>query len=139
MRQQRARGVSRREFLGGLALAGTAGCLVLQPGLAVAEPPPETTKIRLVKISGICIAPQYVVEDLLYREGFTEVQYVETVAGAETIKALASGAVHLTLSFAAPTIIRVEAGDPIVVLAGVHVGCFELFGTDRVHTIRDLK
>ena len=24
-------------------------------------------------------------------------------------------------------------------LAGVHVGCFELFGTDRVHTIRDLK
>jgi NitT/TauT family transport system substrate-binding protein len=24
-------------------------------------------------------------------------------------------------------------------LAGVHVGCLELFGTDRVHTIRDLK
>jgi NitT/TauT family transport system substrate-binding protein len=33
----------------------------------------------------------------------------------------------------------VDAGDPIVMLAGVHVGCFELFGTDRVHTIRDLQ
>jgi len=30
-------------------------------------------------------------------------------------------------------------GDPVAMLAGVHVGCFELFGTDRVHGIRDLK
>jgi NitT/TauT family transport system substrate-binding protein len=41
--------------------------------------------------------------------------------------------------FVAPTIIRVEAGDPIVILGGLHIGCFELFGTDRVRTIRDLK
>ena len=34
---------------------------------------------------------------------------------------------------------RIEAGDPLVILAGVHVGCFELFGTDRVRAIRDLK
>ena len=30
-------------------------------------------------------------------------------------------------------------GDPIVFLAGIHVGCFELFGTERVRAIRDLK
>jgi NitT/TauT family transport system substrate-binding protein len=137
MRTQHVRQFSRRRFLGGLTLAGTAGLLGLKPRRVAAEPPPETTKLRLVKISGICIAPQYVVEDLLHSEGFTEVQYVE--AGAETIKALASGAVHITLEFAAPTIIRVDVGDPIVMLAGVHVGCLELFGTDRVHTIRDLK
>ena len=35
-------------------------------------------------------------------------------------------------------LILVDAGDPVVLLAGVHVGCFELFATDRV-TIRDLK
>jgi NitT/TauT family transport system substrate-binding protein len=28
---------------------------------------------------------------------------------------------------------------PIVLLGGIHVGCFELFGTERVHAIRDLK
>jgi NitT/TauT family transport system substrate-binding protein len=139
MRTHYERQVSRRRFLGGLTLAGTAGLLGLRPRPIAAEPPPETTKIRLIKISGICIAPQYVVEELLQSEGFTEVQYVETVAGASTTQALASGEVHLTLSFAAPAIIQVDTGEPIVMLAGVHVGCFELFGTDRVHTIRDLK
>jgi NitT/TauT family transport system substrate-binding protein len=33
----------------------------------------------------------------------------------------------------------VEAGDPVVILAGGHIGCFELFGTEQVQTIRDLK
>jgi NitT/TauT family transport system substrate-binding protein len=36
-------------------------------------------------------------------------------------------------------ILQIEAGDPLVVLAGAHVGCFELFGTNGVHAIRDLK
>jgi NitT/TauT family transport system substrate-binding protein len=139
MGNQRTAGWRRRELLGGLTVAGTAGLLGLKPRLVAAEPPPETTKLKLVKISGICIAPQYVVEEILHSEGFTEVQYVEAMAGAEIVKALAAGEVHITLNFAAPAIIRVDAGDPIVILAGVHVGCFELFGTDRVHTIRDLK
>ena len=42
------------------------------------NPPPETTTIRLAKIPSICIAPQYVVSDLLNAEGFTNVVYVET-------------------------------------------------------------
>jgi NitT/TauT family transport system substrate-binding protein len=33
----------------------------------------------------------------------------------------------------------IDAGNPITVLAGVHVGCFELFGSERIHTIGDLK
>ncbi len=130
---------SRREFLGELTLAGVAGLLGLRPGPAAAEPPPETTKIRLVKIPGICIAPQYVAEELLQGEGFTDVQYVKTMAGAEASRAAASGEADLTMVFAGPLIIRVDAGDPIVLLAGVHVGCFELFGTDRIRAIRDLK
>ena len=42
------------------------------------NPPPETTTIRLAKSPSICIAPQYVVSDLLNAEGFTNVVYVET-------------------------------------------------------------
>jgi len=34
---------------------------------------------------------------------------------------------------------HLDAGKPIVVLAGVHAGCYELFGNERVHAIRDLK
>src|SRR5438093_1057427 len=41
--------------------------------------------------------------------------------------------------FSPPFLLRLEAGDPLVVLAGVHVGCFELCGTARVHGIHDLK
>ena len=32
-----------------------------------------------------------------------------------------------------------DRGGPVLFLAGVHVGCFELFGSERVQTIRDLK
>jgi NitT/TauT family transport system substrate-binding protein len=34
---------------------------------------------------------------------------------------------------------QVDAGHPLVLLAGVHVGCYELFGTDRVRAVSDLK
>ncbi len=139
MRTQHTHRCSRRRFLRGVTLTGTAGLLGLYTRRVAADPPPETTKIRLTKIAGICIAPQYVAEDLLRGEGFTEVQYVETVAGIAGAQALASGEFDITLSFSAPFIIRVDAGDPITLLAGAHVGCFELFGTERVRAIRDLK
>ena len=30
-------------------------------------------------------------------------------------------------------------GDPVVILAGFHVGCFELFSNDHVRSISDLR
>ena len=67
-----ARRVSRRRFLEGLTLAGTTALLGLHARRVAAEPPPEpppeTTKIRLAQISGICVAPQYVAEELLRAE-----------------------------------------------------------------------
>jgi NitT/TauT family transport system substrate-binding protein len=36
-------------------------------------------------------------------------------------------------------VVQLDTGDPVVILAGIHTGCFELFGTERVRTIRDLK
>ena len=34
---------------------------------------------------------------------------------------------------------QVDAGVPVVLLGGIHAGCFELFGTERVRAIHDLK
>jgi len=33
----------------------------------------------------------------------------------------------------------IDAGAPVVTLAGMHLGCYELFGGDRVRSIHDLK
>ena len=57
MRTRCERRFSRRRFLGGLTLAGTAGLLGLHARWVAAEPLPETTKIRLVQLPAICLAP----------------------------------------------------------------------------------
>jgi NitT/TauT family transport system substrate-binding protein len=136
---QRPQGVRRREFLEGLTLTVTAGLLGLRPASATAEPPPETTLLRLTQTPGTCLAPQYVAEELLQQEGFTEVQYIKTTGGGGTARALASGEAHISMTFGGPLIVRIDAGDPLLILAGGHIGCFELFGTEQVRTIRDLK
>lgn len=128
--------IGRRSLLGGLAAAGAASVLRLRPGPAAAEPPPETTRVRLSQIPGICVAPQFVAEELLRAEGFTDVQYVP---GPATYAGFAAGALDISMAFVAPFLVQVDAGLPIVLLAGVHPGCFELIGTERVRSIRDLK
>jgi NitT/TauT family transport system substrate-binding protein len=78
-----------------------------------------------------------VAEELLRGEGFTEVQYVKFVANP--YKAFASGEIDISMAFVAPFIVQVDTGFPIVLLGGVHIGCFELFGTNEVRAISDLK
>src|SRR5262245_2172286 len=139
MSAQHARQFSRQRFLGGVTLAVTAGLLGLRPESAPAEPPPETTMLRLTQTPGTCLAPQYVAEELLQQEGFTEVQYIKTTGGGGTARALASGEAHISMTFGGPLIVRIDAGDPLVILAGGHIGCFELFGTEQVRAIREPK
>jgi NitT/TauT family transport system substrate-binding protein len=140
MRHQRTEYWTRRAFLGGLTLAGTAGLLSLCPGPVGAEPPPETTTLKLFQGTGsVCHAPQFVAEALLQGEGFTDVQYVKHKEFVQANQALASGEVHLTISFVVHAIIQVDTGEPIVTLSGGHVGCFEIFAADHIRSIRDLK
>ncbi len=129
---------SRRCFMAGLTAAGAASLIGISKP-AWAEPPPETTSVRLAKIKGICIAPQYVAEELLHAEGFSDVRYIMTETAAGQSDAIASGNVDFTLNFAAPLVVTMDAGGPITVLAGVHPGCFELFGNENIRAIRDLK
>jgi NitT/TauT family transport system substrate-binding protein len=127
---------SRRRVLATLSSAAAAGLIGGARGVAQ-EAPPETTTIRLGKIPGICIAPQYVAEELLRGEGFTTIQYIET--GVNVYAGFIGGTIDISMAFIAPYIIQLDAGLPLVLLGGVHAGCFELFATDRVKAIRDLK
>jgi NitT/TauT family transport system substrate-binding protein len=140
---QYTRKFNRRRFLGAVTLVGTAGLLGLHPTPAAAEPPPETTRLRLSKVPSVCVAPQYVAEEFLRMEGFTDVQYVGEkgagVGGLPLAQAMGAGEVDVAMNFVAPLVVSIDAGDPVVLLGGVHVGCFELFGTERVRTIKDLK
>jgi NitT/TauT family transport system substrate-binding protein len=140
MRMHHARPFSRRRFLGGMTLAGTIGLLGVHPGQVAAEPPPETTRLRIAHGGrAICIAPPYVAEELLRSEGFVDLQYLQKTTFEERLRAMATGEAEIFITFVSSLLKRVDAGDPIVMVAGSHVGCFELFGTDRVRTIRDLK
>jgi NitT/TauT family transport system substrate-binding protein len=131
---------SRREFLAELALAGTAALLSLHPRPATAEPPPETTTLRLIRRpTTICIAPEAVAAELLPGEGFTDVQYLKKASGPPVFQALATGEAHIAMAMTASLLTQIDAGAPIVLVAGVHVGCYELVGGDRVRAIRDLK
>jgi len=74
---------TRRRFLTTSSMAGAVGLLRAPPSQA-AEGALETTTVRIGKIGAICLAPQYVAEELLRAEGFTEIHYVELVPPAET-------------------------------------------------------
>jgi NitT/TauT family transport system substrate-binding protein len=134
----RREGWSRREFVGGMTLAGTVGLLGIRPELVAAEPPPETTRIRLVRSPAICISPLYLAEELLRLEGFTEIEYVRMTGNLFT-QAVAAGQVDVAMNFIGPLVISVDERAPVVILSGVHAGCFELFGSERVRAVRDLK
>jgi NitT/TauT family transport system substrate-binding protein len=129
--------MNRRDFVRDLTLAGAL--LGARPRIGAAEPPPETSRIRLGQVPSVCVSPQYVAEELLRAEGFTDVSYVEMAGGLPGAKATGEGRVDVSQNFAAPLVMSLDAGDALVLLGGVHVGCFELFATGRVRTIRDLK
>jgi NitT/TauT family transport system substrate-binding protein len=129
----------RRAFLGGLTMAGTAGLLGMRPEPVAAEPPPETKRVRLLHRPSLCDAPQFVAEELLQGEGFTDIKYVKLKDFGATEAALTSGDADITMTFGVPMIPRIDAGEPIVFLAGVHVGCVEVFAKERLRTIRELK
>jgi NitT/TauT family transport system substrate-binding protein len=77
-------------------------------------------------------------EELLRGEGFTDIQYVQGTGGQDDIRLAATGATDFIGGFVGRHLAGLDAGDPIVILAGLHIGCFELFG-QQVRSIRDLK
>jgi NitT/TauT family transport system substrate-binding protein len=138
MMVSRHKGWDRRAFLTG-ASAMSLGALLRPHHALAAEPPPETTRIRLVREEGLCAAPQLIAEELLRAEGFTDVQYIPATVRIGTGENVATGQADFGMNFAAPLLIRVDAGEPVVLISGVHVGCYELFATEQVRKITDLR
>jgi NitT/TauT family transport system substrate-binding protein len=132
---------SRRHFLTTLSVAGAAGFLGARTSVAD-EPPPEVTTIRIQREeldNPICLAPEFVAEELLHAEGFTDIQYVITRNGPAFTQAFAQGEIDFGFMFAPGAVRRLDDGLPITVVAGVHPGCFELFVHDPIRTVTDLK
>jgi NitT/TauT family transport system substrate-binding protein len=129
---------SRRDFLASVSAAGTAALLGTRRPLAD-EIPPETATVRLRRDPSICVAPWYLAEDLLRAEGFTDVRYVPVQDGPPEDQMITRGEIDFSLYLPATLMFRWEEGLPITALAGVHIGCFELFAHEPIRTISDLK
>ena len=129
---------NRRDFLGLVSGAATAGLVGVSAAQA-AEPPPETTRVRLAKIAGICWTPQYVAEEMLLAEGFTEVSYVPTTGGTATALQVAHGEIDFSINFISSLIMAIDQGERLTLLSGVHPGCFELFVKQGISSIVELK
>jgi len=144
--------LSRRTLLrgaAGLGLAAATGTLLPACGsgdkkrraaaAAAKDPPPETTTIRLWSSPPVsCIAAQAMAEPFLREEGFTDIQYPK-MAAPDIISNLVSGNTDFAMHFGAVMTLSIDADQPIVMLAGVHVGCWQVFGTGDIKSIRDLK
>src|SRR5215469_2362296 len=128
---------TRRRFLTALSPAG-AGRLLAAPQVLAAEETLETTSVRLPKFLSVCVSPQYAAEELLRAEGFTDIRYVDIPASA-VAEAIGHDRIDFGVNYAALFLPAIEGGQPITVLAGVHVGCFELFAKDGIRNVADLK
>jgi NitT/TauT family transport system substrate-binding protein len=136
---------NRRRFVTSFALAGAAGLGgVGAVGLGggrqsfATEPPPEVTTVCFDHSGVSCEAPKYAAEALLRAEGFTDIRY-ETSNNQLPGQWITEDELHWTWSVVPDLIEAVEAGTPVVMVAGLHVGCFELFAHEPIHTVAELK
>lgn len=143
--------LTRRHLLAGVP-ALIAGMSAVP---AFAEPPPEVISVRLpvfVNVSD-CQAPLYIAETLLKGEGITDIQWVgvkygegmsdfKPVApedGPDSSDWIKNHAIDFDWNFPPGHIGILAQGAPIKVLAGMHVGCLELFASDSIRGVADLK
>jgi NitT/TauT family transport system substrate-binding protein len=77
-------------------------------------------------------------KEFLHIEGFTDVSYVEN-PGNTTADLVFSGKVDMTMNAAPEFVFAADGRTSAVAIAGMHAGCYELFGNDRVRAVRDLK
>ena len=128
----------RRKLLGRMAAVAAGGLFGAKPGLSAMDGDVEKTKIRITHAPSICTAPQYLAEELLRMEGFTDIEYLP-LGSRNGPRAVADGRADITMWDLPGLIPHLDAGPLMVLLAGVHSGCYELYANDRVRTISDLK
>ena len=124
--------IKRTSSLGAVSLLGISS-------QSRAETSPPTRKIRLGRSSFICFAPQYLAEEFLRLEGFDEIEYVPLPPNNTYQSMVAAGGVDLAIFGPTTAVVAIDMGMPMVIVSGLHAGCWELFANQRVGGIRDLK
>jgi NitT/TauT family transport system substrate-binding protein len=127
---------ARRRFLAGLSGVGIAA-LLREPALAAGERL-DTTSVRLPAAGSICMAPQHLVTELLRAEGFTDIRLVPHGPDVTVPDQIAQGAIDFGGNYASTLVSGIDRGVAMKTLAGVHVGCFELFVKDTMRSVAEL-
>jgi NitT/TauT family transport system substrate-binding protein len=126
-----------------LTAASAVALTGLGPEIAAASSPPETTSIRIVydpEIPILCYGPQYVATELLRMEGFTDISYSPFIGDSiDDARVVGMGEADITAAWVGDLIINAELGRPVVGLAGMHVGCTEVFAHEGIKSFHDLK
>ncbi len=126
----------RRRFLTTLAATGVASVLGQQQ--SEAQAPPEVRTIRFVHTPAICVSPQYLAEEMLRLEGFSEIEYVD-LPSTRTLTLLEEGKADVTMGGSPDVVAALDAGRGVLPLAGIHAGCYELFVNGPIASIKDIK
>ena len=131
--------MTRREFASGMALTA-ARTLGISPRPADAEPPPETTRLRIARLP---LRSRVSWRLSRLRRIFSGRRGSPTSSTGQqpiTFDDLATGKIDFAGSLMIMgLLLSLDAGRPFVAIGGIHAGCFELFGTSRVRSVRDLK
>ena len=107
------------------------------PMTGKAKPAPEINRIRMLYSPAVCGAVALIAEKMLLAEGI-EVEWVKDERGMGA-KSVAQGLADVAMWDAPSTIAVMDTGDELTALAGIHAGCWELFGNSRINTLKDLK
>jgi NitT/TauT family transport system substrate-binding protein len=138
--------VTRRELLrvalgtgavlaGGGMLAACAQPTAVLQGVA-ALPPPETTTVR-IGAPFPCDPGLMLAGDFLSEEGFTEVRYV--AANILERAWVVNRDADVALGHSEWIVASLDDGVPLVTLAGLHSGCYELWAGARIQSIGELR
>lgn len=138
--------VTRRELLRvtlgtGALLAGGGLLAACGPqagalGAPATLPPPETKTVRIV-IPFTCDPGLMLAEDYLREEGFTDVRYVNTPFFERGW--LLNREADVSLGHPEFITASLDAGVPLLMLAGLHSGCLEVWAGPGIQNIGELR
>lgn len=104
------------------------------PSGGAPEPGPvETTSIVIDNQEG-CETWTWLAEPFLKEEGFKDVRLADPI-----YPGVATGKSDISRSVGVPLAAKIDAGQPILALAGTHTGCIELWARPGINDIRDLR
>lgn len=138
--------LGRRRVLQGLGVAGLAlgGGALLADGAQQLAPyvgwstsaQPETKTVRLQDGFATCLSPLHLAGDMLRADGF-DVNHVPSAL--DVVPLVSAGDLDFGMQTAANTTMDADTLNGFVHLAGIHVGCFELFAQTSIRSMSALQ